>query len=313
MNTALDNLFNLITGTSHWRNVQQDAIQKIQNKYPYFNAAVLLSSITQHPNNTLEHLPYTRFTNTQWMSFLLDQLHPTYNQSSPSNQTADFKPLLNKVVEEEIASFTHAEANLQSVEINLEPSTEKTAEIEAEKTPESVEKLVGEDAQETLENDFLQDEEADLGNDENLKHISTLLQEQAAAFKKPVEEKELVVPVEPYHTIDYFESQGIKADLDAPKDKFTKQLRSFTDWLRQLKLQNPAPEDLGTDPELELAIQDIANHSNEAKEIVTEAMAEVLEKQGKLDKAIQLYIKLSFLIPDKSAYFAAKIQQIKGI
>ena len=38
-----------------------------------------------------------------------------------------------------------------------------------------------------------------------------------------------------------------------------------------------------------------------------------LEKQGKLDKAIQLYIKLSFLNTDKSAYFATKIQQLKGI
>ena len=36
-------------------------------------------------------------------------------------------------------------------------------------------------------------------------------------------------------------------------------------------------------------------------------------KQGKVDKAIQLYIKLSFLDPHKSAYFAAKIQQLKGI
>jgi hypothetical protein len=46
---------------------------------------------------------------------------------------------------------------------------------------------------------------------------------------------------------------------------------------------------------------------------VTETMAEVLEKQGQLDKAIQLYIKLSFINPEKSAYFAAKIQQLKGI
>jgi hypothetical protein len=42
-------------------------------------------------------------------------------------------------------------------------------------------------------------------------------------------------------------------------------------------------------------------------------MAEVLEKQGQPEKAIQIYIKLSFLYPEKSAYFAAKIQQLKGI
>ena len=40
-------------------------------------------------------------------------------------------------------------------------------------------------------------------------------------------------------------------------------------------------------------------------------MAEVLVKQGKIDKAVQVYIKLSFLDPDKSAYFAKKIEQLK--
>jgi hypothetical protein len=46
---------------------------------------------------------------------------------------------------------------------------------------------------------------------------------------------------------------------------------------------------------------------------LTETMAEVLAKQGQIDKAIQLYIKLSFSNPEKTAYFADKIQQLKGI
>jgi ABC-type uncharacterized transport system substrate-binding protein len=67
-----------------------------------------------------------------------------------------------------------------------------------------------------------------------------------------------------------------------------------------------------SDTELETEIQSIANDSNETKEIVTETMAEVLEKQGKYFKAISLYEKLSFLNPDKSTYFANKIQQLKN-
>jgi hypothetical protein len=42
-------------------------------------------------------------------------------------------------------------------------------------------------------------------------------------------------------------------------------------------------------------------------------MAEVLGKQGRREKAIQLYQKLSFINPEKSVYFAAKIQQLKGL
>ncbi len=143
--------------------------------------------------------------------------------------------------------------------------------------------------------------------------ITSILKGQLEEFKKPITEfSKLPIETEPYHTIDYFASQGIKPNYDQ-HDQLSKQLRRFTDWLKHMKNATPSDEDLGTDPELENAIQGIAQTSNEAKEIVTETMAEVLVKQGKLDKAIQLYIKLSFLNPDKSIYFATKIQQLKGI
>lgn len=145
--------------------------------------------------------------------------------------------------------------------------------------------------------------------------IASVLDEQVAEFKKPLTaETPLPLPSEPYHTVDYFASQGIKLNLDLKsQDKLTNQLRKFTDWLKEMKSIPPNTDDLGTDPELEGAIHNIANTSNVAKEIVTETMAEVLVKQGKTDKAIQLYIKLSFLNPDKSAYFVKKIQKLKGI
>jgi len=72
------------------------------------------------------------------------------------------------------------------------------------------------------------------------------------------------------------------------------------------------PADLGTDAETERIIETIAQTSNETKDIVTEAMAEVLVKQGKTEKALQLYKKLSFLNPAKSTYFAAKIEELKA-
>jgi hypothetical protein len=47
------------------------------------------------------------------------------------------------------------------------------------------------------------------------------------------------------------------------------------------------------------------------REVVTEAMAEVWEKQGEHAKAREIYRKLSLLDPSKSAYFAAKIEGLK--
>lgn len=145
--------------------------------------------------------------------------------------------------------------------------------------------------------------------------IANLLSSQLAEFKKPIaEEEKLEIAREPMYTVDYFASQGIKIDLSSiPQDKLTTQLRRFTDWLKYMKKDNPNPIDLGTRQDLEDAVEIIAKTSNEQKEIVTETMAEVLQKQGQIDKAIQLYIKLSFINPEKSAYFAGKIQHLKGI
>lgn len=146
--------------------------------------------------------------------------------------------------------------------------------------------------------------------------IASLLSDQLADFKKPVEadaKLEIETAQKKLHTIDYFASQGIKIDLESiPQDKLIAQVRKFTDWLKQMKPAD-ANIDLGTASNLEKAVIKIAENSNESREVVTESMAEVLEKQGQIEKAIQLYIKLSFLNPEKTAYFAARIQQLKGI
>ncbi len=120
---------------------------------------------------------------------------------------------------------------------------------------------------------------------------------------------------EPYYTIDYFASQGIKFDYSKePHDRLTTKMLRFTDWLKKMKTVKPEQEVImSDDPELDNAIQNIASISNQSREIVTETMAEIFAKQGKTEKAIQLYIKLSFLIPDKSAYFATQIKELKGI
>ena len=46
--------------------------------------------------------------------------------------------------------------------------------------------------------------------------------------------------------------------------------------------------------------------------LVTESFAKILCKQGKYSKAIDIYEKLALKNPDKTAYFAAKISEIKG-
>ena len=59
------------------------------------------------------------------------------------------------------------------------------------------------------------------------------------------------------------------------------------------------------------SVQHLAEISNKDAEVMTETMAEVFLQQGKKSKAKEIYVKLSLLNPHKSAYFAAKLENLK--
>ena len=128
--------------------------------------------------------------------------------------------------------------------------------------------------------------------------------------EKLIPEKELLF--EPYHTVDYFASLGIKLKPgELGNDKLGRQLKSFTEWLRSMKrvsatITEEVPADIATDA----LVQKNAEESIEGHEVETEAMAEVWIKQGKTSRAKAIYQKLSLINPSKSHYFASKIEQL---
>lgn len=145
--------------------------------------------------------------------------------------------------------------------------------------------------------------------------LSTLLSAAAreVAPAAPGEEKNEpeALTFEPYHTIDYFASQGIKLtreDLD--KDRFGRQLKSFTEWLKSMKKIAPVATTEANPPDQ--LIEKKAEASVVPSDVDTEAMAEVWLKQGNKEKAIAIYHKLSLQNPSKSHYFASLIEQIKA-
>lgn len=118
---------------------------------------------------------------------------------------------------------------------------------------------------------------------------------------------------EPMHMVDYFASQGIKLTEEVQTaDKLGKQLKSFTEWLKTMKKVHIETE-TDTTVQTDATIQNLAEKSNAEGEVLTESMAEVFAKQGKVGKASEVYQKLSLLNPAKSAYFAAKIENLKGL
>ena len=117
---------------------------------------------------------------------------------------------------------------------------------------------------------------------------------------------------EPFFTVDYFASQGVKfKEEEKPVDKFGQQLKSFTDWLKAMKRLPVTEMAKSVETQAEQKVEQLAGQSIADREVVTEAMAEVWEKQGNAAKAIELYSKLSLLEPSKSPYFAAKIEDLK--
>jgi len=124
----------------------------------------------------------------------------------------------------------------------------------------------------------------------------------------PTQKQEIAF--EPFHTVDYFASMGIKLSQDdASKDKLGKQLKSFTDWLKVMK-KLPAQEKSSLGGKDERQVESMAAYSVKSSDVITESMAEVWLRQGNKARAIDVYRKLSLLNPGKSAYFAAKIDHL---
>jgi hypothetical protein len=125
------------------------------------------------------------------------------------------------------------------------------------------------------------------------------------------EEEKLEIPIDPYHTVDYFASQGIKLSKEEQKDELSRKVQSFTAWLRTMKRLQPAPETTTYKNIEEIFGNQHEEKSEDKNEVFTEAMAEVYLKQGMREKAIDIYHKLSLQNPANHHIFAARIQQIK--
>ena len=146
--------------------------------------------------------------------------------------------------------------------------------------------------------------------------LEFVAESEPSALAEPTLASDLDVPLfEPLHTTDYFASVGIKiTDQPVSNDQLGQQLRRFTEWLRVMKKLHPSQHAIANtvSPAQEQQVIRQAEASNQEKDVLTEAMAEVLVQQGRIGKAVEVYEKLSLNYPAKSAYFAAKINELKG-
>ena len=216
--------------------------------------------------------------------------------AEPKTENEELVQPVNEQISENVISETEV-AELQNEEIAKEETVEPVAQLTEQP------------------NEVSNEREANFNKDESVFDIKIPgIEETSGSETNNDEEDDLSIPFEPLHTVDYFASQGIKLSEEAlnDDDQLGKQVKSFTAWLKSMKKLHP-----GQLPEqnevIEKLIQTSSEISNKSANVLTEAMAEVLVKQGKREKAIEMYEKLSLINPSKSAYFAAKIESLKFI
>ena len=290
MNLTQEKALFHLAGKSDFTQLRVQTLQHFADDHPYFvPVQYFLASKLKLDSNSFSTQQSVRanfyFTNPYWLQFQLQHglknvVDTTTVIQRTKNHPADFAIPTVEAVKEIMRKIDHSKD-----------------------TPADLDEHAG-------ETNIIENTESD-------NKIAGILSGQLADFKKPVaadDKLDIDINKDRLHTIDYFASQGIKIDLaNIPQDKLTTHLRKFTDWLKQMKHADGRSQEMAGNLEMENAVAETAKSSNETGEILTEAMADVLEKQGQVDKAIQLYIKLSFLNPEKSSYFAAKIEQLKGI
>ncbi len=190
----------------------------------------------------------------------------------------------------------------------ISPNEPITAEQEQPFTTEEVVARAEPEA-DTMMEEFSDTEEDGVADDQDQPALQIRIPELKIEAINP-ETAEL--SFEPYHTVDYFASQGIRVrEEERPKDRFSEQLKSFTDWLKTIKKVPVTEIVTAANSSEERKVEQMAEKSITDREVVTEAMAEVWEKQGDRVKAEAIYRKLSLLDPGKSSYFAAKIEHLK--
>jgi len=160
---------------------------------------------------------------------------------------------------------------------------------------------------------------------------SETVQESAGPIKifplsDRVEETELIF--QPLYTDDYFAYKRLKnpEEADDLNEQGAAEMKSFTSWLRQMKdnfvgktskdwyhqqLHHIYEEE--DEPEVSETVEKMAMDSIVFNnDIVSETLAEIWVRQHQYSNAIKIYQKLSLLNPDKNAYFAQKILDLKS-
>ena len=316
-----DKLFESLFKQNRLANNTKDFLLHLTREHPYFTAAqfYLLQQTETGSTGYNKQAAKTAllFNNPLWLNFQLNQSVTTSSAKQPIAENNAYNAEIEEL--EKIHPITTTSETISENEQLAIPAIaiEESKTVENEIAAESADTFTGnllsdafvahEKITEPENNDEnYDDEDEEITDQKEIEPMNIKLN-----FTNDTATTEDTITFEPLHRSDYFASVGIKLSEEIkPGDKLGRQLKSFTDWLKTMKKihEEQLPQQ---NEQADIVIQKMAEKSNTEDEVLTEAMAEVLQQQGKAHKAIELYQKLSLLNPVKRAYFAAKIDQMK--
>jgi hypothetical protein len=270
----MDQVVSLLLGKPSLKDLPASELKHLTLQYPYASFLHLLRSRKLKDANDPEYPASVALT-----ALYFSNPHWLHHQLQ-ANTTGLRVQEWEKAMESPEIPEIPVEAATPVLETNVEPEIEVTPTVEDRPFPPVPEPALGK--------------------------LSDILKTPVAAGA------DTVIPIEPLYTIDYFASLGIKVPAEpGAGDALGHKLKSFTEWLKAMRKIHPEKVDTQLDAGSETRIRQESDLSNANSGVLTETMAEVLQRQGLRDRAIELYRKLSLLEPAKSSYFAAKIEELK--
>ncbi|MET0394309.1 MAG: hypothetical protein ABW019_14280 [Chitinophagaceae bacterium] len=318
MNLAVHRLVKSVTGKESLSECSTSELEQLAAQHPFFGPAQLLLACKLRGENDAAYEAQARkamvhFPDPLWYDYITtpDPYEAVLTQPAITEEPADQPVIVENVaavpVPAEETDLLPEQETAATAEENIVPADQPGSTATLSAKPGTME----ETGLPAFGEAIIPAEEIEADDANQPDEEEPALPPLPRFDLKPVEPAENALVFEPYHTVDYFASQGIRTPLaEKSGDRFSQQLKSFTEWLKAMK-RLPEPTAAAQPTAGEEQVDQMAERSVTGREVITETMAEVWEKQGNHAKAIDTYSKLSLLNPSKSAYFAAKIEHLK--
>jgi hypothetical protein len=308
-----------------------EEIEELVDQYPYFSSAQLLLAAKQKQAGDQDFQKQLataslHVTNPFWLDHLLsspaieeriveEDLDATEVNNEPNNDELVLEKNRREFVVASTQQVDTTKAPTEEIIVTPGPAAHALVIEEQDDAHVTAEQLVQTPVVEKQDNVQMSAESQappPPAEKEDEIHVNAETATSPLATEKKEIAAEGKLVFEPYYTVDYFASQGIKNVVEEkPKDRFSQQLRSFTEWLKAIRQMPPQQIAALSDSKAEEKVVQLATHSLDEENVETEAMAEVWIKQGHPEKAVRIYEKLSLLNPPKSSYFASLIENLK--